>query len=95
MGILFVVYLLLHPVLQVWSLLRNRGGWRIASWVGLVLLGPFYFWAVYKVFGPHSSGDLSGILIFVMAPFALLYLAIVTVAGSAVRASGAEPRSAG
>jgi hypothetical protein len=81
MGFLFVGYLILHPVLQVLSLIRNRGGWRVASLVGLVLLGPFYLWSLYKVFGPTESGDLSGMLIFAGAPLALLYLAVVTAGG--------------
>src|SRR5687767_11945127 len=88
-GFLFVGYLILHPALQVVSLVRSQGGWRIASLVGLVLLGPFYFWTLYKVFGPKESGDLSGILIFLGAPFALLYLVIITAGGLAARRANA------
>jgi hypothetical protein len=88
-GFLFVGYLILHPVLQIWSLIRSRGGWRIASWVGLAILGPFYFWTLFKVFGPKTSGDLSGILIFLGAPFALLYLGITTAGGLAAQRANA------
>jgi hypothetical protein len=55
---------------------------------GLVLLGPFYFWALYKVFGPQEHGDLSGILILLLGPLAVLYLGVVAMGGEASRASG-------
>jgi hypothetical protein len=87
MGALIIGYVVMHPVLQLWALLSCRRGWRVAAVAGLLVLGPFYLWALYKVFGPQTgAGDLSGLLILPLAPFSLIYLGIVGAAGARERA---------
>ncbi len=83
MQLLFFVFLLGYPILQTFTLLRSKGGWRVASILCLIPSLPFYLWTLWKVFTPQSSGDLSGILIVMVAPWPLIYLALLAVLQSA------------
>lgn len=89
MHALLWLYLILYPLLQVWILVRCRGGWRTAAVLGLVPLAPFYLWCLGKLFGSQASGDLSGMLIEFAAPWALLYPAVIAIGDSVSRAAGA------
>jgi hypothetical protein len=79
MALLFGAYVIGYPLLQIWTLLRCRGSWRAAALAGLVIWGPFYLWALYKVFTPQPNGDLSGLLILLGVPLTLLHLGVVAV----------------
>ena len=91
MAIFFLAYVFGYPALQTFTLWRCAGGWKIASIVCLVPMAPFYCWALYKVFGPQVNGDLSGILILLIAPWPLLYLATLAIAYEVNAARGKSP----
>ena len=91
MAIFFLAYVFGYPALQIFTLLRCAGAWKIASVFCLVPMAPFYLWTLYKVFGPQTNGDLSGIFIFLIAPWPLLYLAVLAIAYEVIRARGTTP----
>lgn len=90
-AMVFVGIAFVYPFLQAWTLWRCRGGWRTASLLCLVPMGPFYLWSLYKIIMPQPSGDLSGLLIMVVAPWPILYLIVLTLMSEANRkAASAE-----
>ncbi|MFN0021303.1 MAG: hypothetical protein ACKVP0_23890 [Pirellulaceae bacterium] len=91
MAIFFLAYVFGYPALQLWTLVRCSGGWRIASIACLLPMAPFYCWALFKVFGPKTHGDLSGILILLIAPWPLLYLATLAISHQVATAGGKSP----
>jgi hypothetical protein len=91
MAIFFLAYVFGYPALQLETLLRCRGAWRTASILCLVPMAPFYAWALYKVFGPQVNGDLSGLLILLVAPLPLVYLTVLAIAYEVAAARGKSP----
>ncbi len=81
----FLGIALVYPVLQAWTIWRCRGGWRTASLLCLVPMGPFYLWSLYKILIPQPSGDLSGMLIMFVAPWPILYLIVLALVSEASR----------
>lgn len=76
MQLLFLFFLVGYPALQILTFMRSKGGgrWRVASIACLIPALPFYLWTLWTVLTPQPSGDLSGILILLLAPVTLIYL---------------------
>ena len=76
--LIFYGFLIGYPLMQAYTLLRGHGAARIISLASLVFGLPFYLWSLSRVFGPQSSGDLSGLVIFFVGPWFLLVQGLLT-----------------
>lgn len=78
LGFLFWVYVVGYPLMVLWTVVRGRDAVRMVA-VAAALFGvPFWAWSLWRVFGPSGSGDVSGILVLLIAPWFLLVQGILT-----------------
>lgn len=66
-----------YPFLQLWTLLRCRGWWRAAALFCLIPAAPFYVFSAMDFLGYFSSGSLLGLVVGLVGPVPMSYLAIV------------------
>ena len=76
--VIFYGFLVAYPLMQAFTLVWGRGAVRWVSVACAVFGLPFYVWMLTRSFGPQSSGDLSGVLIFFVGPWFLLVQLLLT-----------------
>lgn len=67
-----------YPLLQLWTLLRCRGWWRVCSLLCLIPTVPFYATTLRDFLFPQS-GSLWGLLVLVFGPVPVVYLTVLAI----------------